>query len=299
MKTGFVILNFNCWKKTTELALKTASFEEVDAVVVIDNVSTDDSYEHLKELSHKKIYVLQSKKNGGYSYGNNYGAKVCVKLGIEIMFISNPDVSIEEDAVKKIKEQFTDKSYSILSGVECDIKGNLVWPPLSRRREYWDDFFDCFFIGRKLRRKRFDIALDKTVTVQDAEMTKGAFFAVRLEDFIKAGGFDENIFLFCEERVISRKLDRLGKKIGIVTNARYIHTHSSAICHRYQRISSQIEILYASRLYYNKEYNRIGYVKYVVLLAAMKISVFEYYMRDIIRLKNCKAAFRKLPGENI
>lgn len=286
MKTGFVILNYNCWKKTTELALKVASFEEVDAVVVVDNVSTDNSYEHLKELSHKKIYVLRSKKNGGYSYGNNYGAKVCVKLKIELMFISNPDVDIEEDAVKDIKLHFADKNYSILSGVEYDIYGNPVWPPLCKRREYWDDFFDCFFMGRKIRQKKFDITLNKTVAVQDAEMTKGSFFAVRVEDFVKAGGFDENVFLFCEERILSRRMNELGKKIGIVTNAKYIHTHSSTINHSYQRISRQIEILYASRLYYNKKYNRIGYIKYMLLLTAMKISIFEYYMRDVFRSKN-------------
>ena len=58
MKTSFVILNYNCWQKTEKLALKVASFEEVDAVVIVDNVSTDNSYEHLKKISHKKIYIF-------------------------------------------------------------------------------------------------------------------------------------------------------------------------------------------------------------------------------------------------
>lgn len=283
MKTGVVILNFNCWKKTAFLALKVASFEAVDAVVVIDNASEDDSYEHLNKLKHEKIYVLQSEKNGGYSYGNNYGAKVCRKLGIEIMFISNPDVDIEEETVKKIKAHFIDEKYSVLSGVEYDIHGNMVWPPLSKRREYWDDFFDCFFIARRAVRKKFDIALDKTAALQDAEMIKGAFFAVRMEDFMRVGGFDEHVFLFCEERILSRKMEKLNKKMGIVTNVKYVHTHSSAIIHSYRNTGSQIELLYASRLYYNKKYNQIGHIKYALLFAAMKISVFEYYIRDTIR----------------
>lgn len=291
MKTGVVILNFNCWKKTTELALKTASFGEIDAVVVIDNVSTDDSYKHLTALNHEKIHVLQSKKNGGYSYGNNYGAEVCRKLGMEIMFISNPDVDIEEDTVRKIKTHFTDGQYAVLSGVEYDIKGNLVWPPLCRRREYWDDFFDCFFTGRKLCGKKLVAALDRTARVQNTEMIKGSFFAVRMDDFIKAEGFDENVFLFCEERILSKKMEKLGRKTGIVTDAKYMHTHSAAIRHTYGKVSRQMEMLYASRLYYNKKYNHIGRAKYALLLVAMKISVFEYYMRDTFR--------SKLTGEKI
>lgn len=291
MKTSFVILNYNCWQKTEKLALKVASFEEVDAVVIVDNVSTDNSYEHLKKISHKKIYIFQSKKNGGYSYGNNYGARVCRKLGMEIMFISNPDVSVEEDVVKKIKEQFADKNYSILSGVEYDIHGNLVYPPLCKRREYWDDFLDCFFIGRKLSKKKFDVALDQEAVVQKAEMIKGSFFAVCLKDFMEAGGFDENVFLYCEERIISRRMDKIGKKIGIVTDAKYVHTHSAVINNSYQKVSQRIKILYYSRIYYNKKYNQIGIVKYILLLAAMKISVFEYAIRDKIHFRSHKTVY--------
>lgn len=282
MKTGFVILNFNCWQKTISLAQKAASFKEVDTVVIIDNVSTDSSYSHLKEVNHPKIYVIQSPKNGGYSYGNNIGAKICKKLDTELMFISNPDVNIEEEDFRKIKLQFANKDYSVLSGIEYDINNQLVQPPLCKRREYWDDFFDCFFVGRKLSRRRYDIPLNQTVAVQNTEMIKGSFFAVRLEDFLSAGGFDENVFLYCEERILSRKIGRLGKKIGIVTNAKYFHTHSASIAPNCNRIHRQIQILYDSRLYYNRQYNRIGNAKYVLLLAAMKFSVFEYYMRDII-----------------
>lgn len=283
MKTGFVILNFNCWQKTTILAQKASSFDEVDAVVVIDNVSTDDSYEHLKEINHGKIYVQQSPKNGGYSYGNNFGAKVCKQLGMELVFISNPDVTIEEDDLRKIKTQFANKDYSILSGVEYDTNNQPVQPPLCKRREYWDDFFDCFFTARKLNGGRYDVPLDKTIEVQDAAMVKGSFFAVRLEDFLKAGCFDENVFLYCEERILSRKINQLGKKIGIVTSAKYFHTHSASITHSYRRLYRQIQILYDSRLYYNRMYNQISNIKYILLLAAMKFSVFEYYIWDMIR----------------
>lgn len=283
MKTGFVILNFNCWKITGRLAEKAASFEEIDAVVVVDNASTDDSYKQLKKLGGNKIKVLQSRKNGGYSYGNNLGAKMCRTLGMELMFIANPDVEIEEADVKKIKGQFAVSDYSILSGVECDAHGNVVWPVSCRRMGYWDDFFDCFYLGRRLWVKKRGDALDRGEGVWQAEMVKGSFFAVRLEDFFQAGGLDEGVFLYCEERILSRRMEKLGRKIGIVANARYLHTHSGSIRRGDSRTAPQIEMLYASRLYYHKTYHRIHAAQYALLAAAMKFSVLEYRLRDFLR----------------
>ncbi len=285
MKTGFVILNYNSWQMTSALAQKAASYKNIDAVVVVDNGSTDDSYKSLQRMEHPKIYVVQSGKNGGYSYGNNYGAKVCEKMGMEILFFSNPDVRVEEIQIQKILEQFVKTDYSVLSGVEYGQNGRISQPSLWKRMDYWADCLDCFFLGRKFGRKSPGIKLDKNVEVQEAELVKGAFLAVRLKDFMEAGGFDEQVFLYCEERILSKRLERLGRKIGVVTSAEYIHTHSASIQREYQKTSDQIQMLYRSRIYYHRKYNNLKGVKYIFLLGAMKISVLEYKIWDFTCLK--------------
>lgn len=285
MKTGFIIVNYNSWEMTENLAQQAALYENIDAVVVIDNASTDGSFWHLQKMSHRKIHVFQNGGNEGYSSGNNYGADICRKLGMEIVFFSNPDVAVEEEHLQKILDQFADTDYSVLSGVEHDIHGNVCRPPLWKRRQYWDDFGDCFFLWRIFTRKNFGIELDKTEAVQQAEMIKGSFLAVRLEDFLDVGGFDERIFLYCEERVLAKKMESSGRKIGVVTDAQYIHTHSASIQKTYRKVSRQMGILYQSRLYYHQKYSRAGRLKYILLAAAMKISVFEYQVRDQLRLR--------------
>lgn len=280
MKTGLVILNFNSWEMTGHLAQKASSFKCIDIVVVVDNVSTDDSYTHLKKIETKKIRIEQTDKNGGYSYGNNYGAKICKELKVDIMLIANPDVDVEETEIEKILNGFANRDYSILSGVEYCTDIEIAQPPLWNLHSYWDDFFMCFLIGRKLICRNKGIALDKGVAVQDAEIIKGSFFAIRLEDFLKVGGFDSEVFLYCEERILSRKIMNLGKRIGIVTDARYIHNHSSSISNEYKTVSCRMKMLFRSRLYYNKKYNQIGRLKYILLAGAMKISILEYSLRD-------------------
>ena len=44
-----------------------------------------------------KVDVIQSDKNGGYSYGNNYGAFYLIdKYMVDILVIANPDVEFSE-----------------------------------------------------------------------------------------------------------------------------------------------------------------------------------------------------------
>lgn len=59
-----------------------------------------------------------------------------------------------------------------------------------------------------------------------------------------------------------------GRKMGIVTDARYVHTQTASIQKTYKKVSRRIQILYRSRLYYHRKYSRIGMLKYILLAAA-------------------------------
>ena len=283
MKTGFVILNYNSWKLTKALAEKVSAFNNIDKVVVVDNVSTDDSYQYLAPLQSAKIEVILSDKNGGYSYGNNIGAQYCAKEGADILFISNPDVDVEEADIDKLLNTFETSDYAMLSGVEYDIEGKVSKDPFWTAMTFKDDLLDCFFIGRKILESKKLVPLDKKVPIQEVDILKGSFFGVRMSSFLEVGGFDDNVFLFCEERIIARKFSDAGMKIGVVTDAKYQHNHSASITKTYKAVASQIKLLYDSRLYYNKTYEKPGSFNMLVLKAAMKISLLEYRLRDAIK----------------
>lgn len=282
MNSVFIILNYNSYKLTEKLALKISKMNIVNNVVIVDNCSTDSSFEYLLKLNNDKIDVIKSDKNGGYSYGNNYGARYSEKYNPDILFISNPDVDIEESEVKKILKAFNDTEYSILSAIEYDINNNMSNPPIWKIMKYSDDLRDCSFILKKFKHVNESLKVELKEEIQDIEMIKGSFFAVKYKDFMEVNGFDENVFLFCEERILSKKFKDKNKKIGLVTKAKFNHNHSASINKSYKLKSSQIKLLYKSRLYYNKKYNKINGFKYYLLYLAMKISILEYYMYDFI-----------------
>lgn len=282
MKVGFVILNYNSWELTKKLAVKLSSYQCVDEIVVVDNVSTDDSYDKLLEIRGNKIHVHQSDRNGGYSYGNNYGAQICNELGVDVMFIANPDVDIEEDELGKIVTQFDRTNYTMLSGVEYDIDDKMGDSPIWWVNSYWDDLAECFFVGRKLMKKN-PPKLDTTSDVQEVDILKGSFMGVRLDEFLQIGGFDDEFFLFCEERVIAKRIKNSGGRIGVVTDVKYNHNHTASITKTYKKVHSQIELLYRSRELYLRKYENIGAIKKIIYKCSTGISLLEYRLLGFLK----------------
>ena len=79
LKCGIIIVNFNEYPVTEELLSRIKDAPEVDHIVIVDNCSTDDSFEQLEKYQNEKITLLQSGRDGGYSYGNNFGARYLIE----------------------------------------------------------------------------------------------------------------------------------------------------------------------------------------------------------------------------
>jgi hypothetical protein len=283
MKTGFIILNYNSATMTIKLARQIEKYSNIDSVLIVDNKSIDDSLKLIKNVLSDKIKVLESPQNGGYSSGNNLGLKYFSKLEFDIAIVANPDIYIDEDSINILLKAFQESDFSVLSPVEYDENWNMVKPPTIRRMNYRDDILDCFFVGRKLFVREQEIGLNAENGLQQTEMLRGSFLAFKLKDFQKIGYFDENIFLYCEERILSKKLQDANLKMGLVVNSKYQHNHMASIAKEYQSTVSKIKLLYISRLYYDCEYLKIGNFKYIFLKMAMTFSIFEYYVMDLIK----------------
>ena len=75
MKLALIVVNYNDIIDTKRYITKVQQYQIIDKIVVVDNKSTEpqNSFELLKQLENKKVDVIQTEKNGGYTYGNNFG----------------------------------------------------------------------------------------------------------------------------------------------------------------------------------------------------------------------------------
>ena len=100
-----VVLNYNDSDTTIKFVQQIINYSIIDKIIVVDNASNDNSYSKLLPLSCAKVDILETQKNGGYGYGNNFGIKYAVqKYHATQIIVSNPDVEVSENTILHCKE---------------------------------------------------------------------------------------------------------------------------------------------------------------------------------------------------
>lgn len=286
MNTGIVVLNYNDAVSTSTLVDSISGYASISHIAVIDNCSTDASMEILtkKYEGSEKVSVLSSGKNGGYSFGNNFGARFLIKeFGADVIFIANPDVLFEESLITSIVGTFEkDKEYGVLTGVMVRPDGKVDAEPYRNMFSYAHDLGDCFITVRRLVYEKRRYEVDYTVPVMDVEVVQGSFFAITREAFEKTGGLDENIFLYYEELVLAKKLKRAGYKSGLITYRTYLHNHSVSIRRSMKNIKIWKAVL-RSKYYYQKNYNNANALQMLLLRTCGAFSLFEKLIIEVLR----------------
>lgn len=70
-------------------------------ILLSDNKSTNGIWEKLL-VYNKKITLFQNDQNYGFAKGHNIGIEKALALGAEYVFIANPDIVLEKDALQKM-----------------------------------------------------------------------------------------------------------------------------------------------------------------------------------------------------
>lgn len=118
----YVILHYMVGKETIECANSileaTANSEHETRIVIVDNGSTNASYEEISATfkNNQRVTVLHSADNLGFAKGNNLGfiyAKRFLKTDF-IVQLNNDTIVEQRDFNEVIVEKFTEYSYSIL-----------------------------------------------------------------------------------------------------------------------------------------------------------------------------------------
>lgn len=273
MNTGIIILNYNSTDDTIKYVNKIKDYNILNKIVIVDNLSTESNcMEKLNKLKNDKIHVIRAEKNGGYSYGNNFGIKYLESLNekFDYIIISNPDIDIKEDAIETCIN-FLEKNEKAAVCAPRMVDGNQN----PSRRSSW-----------KIRKPTIDMINSTRLTellfwwvvrrgeysLQDyekpelkVEAVSGAFFVIKYDVLKKCNFFDENTFLFYEEDILANKVEKLGYEEYSLNNISFTHYESQTIDKAYSYFK-KVKMLQKSKMYYQKKYNKIN---------ILQIAVFE------------------------
>ena len=289
MKLALVVLNYNDADNTLKILGNVADYSVFDKVIVVDNASNDDSKIRLKSFCEKrdKIFFVENQENKGYGAGNNVGIFVAKKLGMDLALIANPDTDFEESVIKVVKSVMV-KNYNIsicaplvetndvYGSRENVLKGASCWP--------MRDFMHSLVENGPICRRLFTKALHYDRNFYNAKIRKvgavlGALLMVRVEDFLRVSGYDENMFLYGEEDLLSKKMADIGKKTVVVTGYKYKHIHSASIKKSLKSLYSRQKIREESTMYFYKNYLKINLLQQIfakVFFAFVRLEVIIF-----------------------
>lgn len=258
-----VILNYNDSLQTIHMTSQYRKRNDIQYIVIVDNKSTDDSFEKLRKLRNERIFVIKADNNNGYAAGNNLGIRFIEKnlSDVEYILISNPDIELTEfdmDAcvshlkndsrLALISPRIKTLDGRVLRGWNCPTYSTMMYELLIRP------------IFKKMYRTR-DV-LDKTIDVICyQECLSGCFFVTSLSTMREIGYFDENTFLYGEESILGFKIKKNNMYCGILMSQEVVHLESISINKSIKSKKNKLDILKNSRLYYMEKYMHCSYIQ--------------------------------------
>lgn len=262
MKTAIIVLNYNDYNNTSKFVNLVKDYDILLKIIVVDNLSTDNNYDKLKDLENEKVSVFQNDKNSGYASGNNFGLEK-LDNSYDYCIISNSDVFVDEDTIKQCIDHLEEnKDVAIVAPRMCFENGQArrsSW----RKRNYITDIANStritevllyyFFKKGEYTKKDFENE------ILQVDNIAGSFFIARKDIFNKVNYFDENTFLFYEEDILGYKIKEKGYKIVSLNGLKFIHYDSQTIG-KIMNIFKKQKLLFASRKYYQGKYNNINKV---------------------------------------
>lgn len=293
MKVAVIIVNYNDADDTLKYVKTITEYETINRIVVVDNKSTTTgTFDKLKELESSKVKVIESDKNGGYDYGNNFGIKYLDSISEEFDYyiISNPDIEVSEDAIKHCLEVInSDEKIGVISPRMLNKEGNPIRRSSWKIRTFGLDVVHStrlleLLFYRILRSGEYS---NKEYEKEELEVEaiSGAFFVIRANVMKEIGLLDENVFLFYEEDILAHRLKEKGYKTISLNTEKFIHYESQTIGKvlSYYRKMKQ---MFISKMYFHKTYNKINLLQIIifhVLNACRKIELLiEIPIRKIL-----------------
>lgn len=219
---SIIIVNYNTkellhdcldsiYKQTMDI-----SFE----VIISDNGSLDGSVEMLRN-DFPNVILLENKANLGFGKANNRGAEIATG---KYLFLLNSDTILLNNAVKEFYDYAEKQEKLLLGSFLYDIDqnvtvsyGKFATPLIMLKRIIYVTF--PFILNLRLKVKPLIITPEE----KDVDFICGADLFLEKKLFQELKGFDENIFMYCEDEDLCLRALKKNYKCRVITTPKIIH----------------------------------------------------------------------------
>ena len=207
-----IIVSYNTSKltlKSIKAAYASRGFKKGEIeVIVVDNNSSDDTVEAIgKRFEYFRLIV--NKENRGFGGGNNQGAKIATG---KYLLLLNTDAFLSRDSLRTLVDVLAKHQDIVSVGPQLrygdgslQLSGGYLPTPIRVMAwMWWLDKLPLIKLFFSTPYHVFDLTWHKKS--QYPEWLMGACVLFRKDEFMKAGGFDDKIFMYAEEVELYRRL---------------------------------------------------------------------------------------------
>ena len=234
MKLSVIILNYNVryFLEQCILSVQRSLKSIASEIIVVDNNSSDDSCQMVKDLF-PEITIIENKENVGFSKANNQAVKIAKG---EYVCILNPDTAVAEDTfTKSLIYAESIKDLGALGVYLMDGTGSFL--PESKRNLPNPKASLLKLIGFK---KSYYANHIERNGQGEISVLVGAFMLVKKHIYNEVEGFDEDYFMYGEDIDLSYKITKAGYKNHYLGSASILH---------YKGESTKKDAAYLDRFY--------------------------------------------------
>ncbi len=219
-KISIVIVNWN-GKNDTLACLSSLKKLKQDnfsvSIIVVDNGSTDNSVQSIKDLF-LEVQMLANSKNLGFSEGNNKGIRIALQDGADFIWILNNDTEVDPSALSHL--------YTVCKKERVGIAGSKIY--FSPGREFhterygrgdrgkviwyagglidWDNMYGSHRGVDEVDQGQFD-------TNEETPFVTGCSMLVKREVFEAIGLFDDKLFAYLEDLDFCLRAEKAGYQL--------------------------------------------------------------------------------------
>lgn len=278
-RVAAIILNYNsstdCEKCISYL--KRQTYPNV-SIIVVDNASSNMGEQiRLQRLCEvQKIKLICNKENRGFSAGNNTGLRAAAKNGADWMLVINPDVELRDPHyISYVMEQLSGWPQVAVAGTNVLLPNGERQNPMREVTAMEEIFWPFEFVKQKIG--LWDGYHSKNETGY-CEKLSGCCFFISKEFLEKNDYLDENVFMYCEEPILSKCVFKQGYKELYIKDVTANHEHYSA--QKQGTSCTRMTMFIKSRMYYINKYSGYHWLVKNLALLSRKMQLMMWSRKE-------------------
>ena len=278
-----IVLNYNssadCCKCVADLQRQEGVELEI---IIVDNCSRKEDASAVEQLAAEQgCTFIAAKENRGYNAGNNIGLRYAAEKGYEYALITNPDMEFpQRDYVRRLIEEMEARKEVAVAATDITSPDLSHQNPMMPDPKGWQSSFNWVKVILKRSSKETPDFIGDFKTSHVCKKVSGCCLMVRMDFIKRIGFFDEQVFLYCEEAILSKQVEQAGLKMYYVANLQAVHRHvKSTKGNPRKRFKAWI----SSRLYFERHYNYQGFWNHFMKTIGWKSYLAVFCTGDYVR----------------